>query len=157
AVAVPPPRPATPAAEPIELDIVYEDSELIVIDKPAGLVVHPAAGNETGTLVNALIAHCGTTLSGIGGVMRPGLVHRLAKDTSGLLVVAKTDRAHKSLSVQFADHGRSGPLERGYLALVWGAPERREGSIAAALARSPRNREKMAVVTTGGREAITHY
>ena len=156
-VTVPPPQPATPQPEAIALDIVYEDAELIVIDKPAGLVVHPAAGNETGTLVNALIAHCGASLSGIGGVMRPGIVHRLDKDTSGLLVVAKTDRAHKSLSAQFADHGRSGPLERGYLALVWGAPERREGIVAAPLGRSPRNREKMAVVTAGGREAVTHY
>ena len=156
-VTVPPPQPATPQPEAIALDIVYEDAELIVIDKPAGLVVHPAAGNETGTLVNALIAHCGASLSGIGGVARPGIVHRLDKDTSGLLVVAKTDRAHKSLSAQFADHGRSGPLERGYLALVWGAPERREGMVAAALGRSPRNREKMAVVTTGGRGAVTRY
>jgi 23S rRNA pseudouridine1911/1915/1917 synthase len=156
-VTVPPPQPATPQPEAIALDIVYEDAELIVIDKPAGLVVHPAAGNQTGTLVNALIAHCGASLSGIGGVMRPGIVHRLDKDTSGLLVVAKTDRAHQSLSAQFADHGRSGPLERGYLALVWGAPERREGTVAAPLARSPRNREKIAVVATGGREAITHY
>jgi 23S rRNA pseudouridine1911/1915/1917 synthase len=157
AVRVPPPRPATPTPEAIALDIVYEDAELIVIDKPAGLVVHPAAGNETGTLVNALIAHCGASLSGIGGVMRPGIVHRLDKDTSGLLVVAKTDRAHQRLSAQFADHGRSGPLERGYLALVWGAPERREGSVVAALGRSPRNREKIRVVATGGREAVTHY
>ena len=156
-VTVPPPQPATPQPEAMALDIVYEDTELIVIDKPAGLVVHPAAGNETGTLVNALIAHCGASLSGIGGVMRPGIVHRLDKDTSGLLVVAKTDRAHKSLSAQFADHGRSGPLERGYLALVWGAPERREGIVAAPLGRSPRNREKMAVATTGGRGAVTRY
>jgi len=157
AVAVPPPIPATPRPEAIELDIVYEDIDLIVIDKPAGLVVHPAAGHAAGTLVNALIAHCGASLSGIGGVMRPGIVHRLDKDTSGLLVVAKTDRAHKGLSAQFADHGRTGPLERGYLALVWGAPERREGTVAAALGRSPRNREKMAVVASGGRDAITHY
>jgi 23S rRNA pseudouridine1911/1915/1917 synthase len=157
AVTVPPPKPARPQPESVPLDIVYEDAELIVIDKPAGLVVHPAAGNETGTLVNALIAHCAASLSGIGGVMRPGIVHRLDKDTSGLLVVAKTDRAHRSLSAQFADHGRSGPLERGYLALVWGAPERREGSVVAALGRSPRNREKMAVVAVGGREAVTHY
>jgi 23S rRNA pseudouridine1911/1915/1917 synthase len=157
AVTVPAAAPAKPEGEAIALDIVSEDDDLIVIDKPAGLVVHPAAGNETGTLVNALIAHCGSGLSGIGGVRRPGIVHRLDKDTSGLMVVAKTDRAHRGLSAQFADHGRTGPLERGYLALVWGEPEPREGSIAAALARSPRNREKMAVVAAGGREALTHY
>jgi 23S rRNA pseudouridine1911/1915/1917 synthase len=156
-VAVPPAVPAVPQPEAMALDIVYEDGDLIVIDKPAGLVVHPAAGNETGTLVNALIAHCGESLSGIGGVKRPGIVHRLDKDTSGLLVVAKTDRAHQGLSAQFADHGRTGPLERGYFALVWGVPERREGTVEAPLGRSPRNREKMAVVASGGREAITHY
>ena len=157
AVLLPPPEPAEPAGEAIPLDIVYEDRELIIIDKPAGLVVHPAAGNRAGTLVNALIAHCGSSLSGIGGVARPGIVHRLDKDTSGLMVVAKTDRAHQSLAAQFADHGRTGPLERGYLALVWGVPEPAEGTIDAALARSPRNREKMAVARSGGREAITHY
>ena len=156
-VMVPPPLPAEPAGEAIPLDVVYEDDELIVIDKPAGLVVHPAAGNQTGTLVNALIAHCGASLSGIGGVMRPGIVHRLDKDTSGLMVVAKTDRAHQGLSAQFADHGRSGPLERGYLALVWGVPDRAEGTVEAALGRSTRNREKMEVKREGGREAITHY
>jgi 23S rRNA pseudouridine1911/1915/1917 synthase len=156
-VRVPPPVPAEPKGEEIPLEVVYEDDDLIVIDKPAGLVVHPAAGNHTGTLVNALIAHCGATLSGIGGVMRPGIVHRLDKDTSGLMVVAKTDRAHQGLAAQFADHGRSGPLERGYLALVWGAPERSEGTIEAALGRSTRNREKMEVKREGGREAITHY
>jgi 23S rRNA pseudouridine1911/1915/1917 synthase len=154
---VPPPEPAEPGGEAIPLDVVYEDADLIVIDKPPGLVVHPAAGNQTGTLVNALIAHCGASLSGIGGVARPGIVHRLDKDTSGLMVVAKTDRAHRGLAAQFADHGRTGPLERGYLALVWGAPERSEGTVEAALARSPKNREKMAVVKVGGREAITHY
>jgi 23S rRNA pseudouridine1911/1915/1917 synthase len=157
AVTVPPPVPPEPKAEAIALNVVYEDDDLIVIDKPAGLVVHPAAGNETGTLVNALIAHCGQSLSGIGGVMRPGIVHRLDKDTSGLLVVAKNDRAHQGLSAQFADHGRMGPLERGYVALVWGAPDRAVGTVSAALARSPRNREKMAIVASGGREAITHY
>ena len=107
---VPPAEEAEPAAEKIPLDIVFEDSDLIVIDKPAGLVVHPGAGNITGTLVNALIAHCGESLSGIGGVKRPGIVHRLDKDTSGLLVVAKNDAAHRALSAQFADHGRDGPL-----------------------------------------------
>src|SRR5207244_2215952 len=101
-----------PMGEDIALDIIYEDDEVVVIDKPAGLVVHPAAGHESGTLVNALIAHCGESLSGIGGVKRPGIVHRIDKDTSGLLVVAKTDRAHQSLAAQFADHGRTGPLER---------------------------------------------
>lgn len=156
-VLVPPPLPAEPEGEQIPLDVVYEDDDLIVIDKPAGLVVHPAAGNQTGTLVNALIAHCGASLSGIGGVMRPGIVHRLDKDTSGLMVVAKTDRAHKSLADQFADHGRTGPLERGYLALVWGDPDRAEGTIEAPLGRSTRNREKIEVKREGGREAITHY
>jgi len=155
---LPPPVPAEPAGEAIPLDVVYEDDALIVIDKPPGLVVHPAAGNHTGTLVNALIAHCGASLSGIGGVMRPGIVHRLDKDTSGLLVVAKTDRAHKGLADQFADHGRTGPLERGYMALAWGVPDRGEGTIALPLGRSMRNREKIEVKRReGGREAITHY
>lgn len=155
---VPPPVPAEPEPEDIPLAIVHEDADLIVIDKPAGLVVHPAAGHETGTLVNALVAHCGESLSGIGGVRRPGIVHRLDKDTSGLLVVAKNDRAHKALSAQFADHGRTGPLEREYLALVWGAPSRRHGTIETEIGRAPHNREKMAVVPAGrGRVAITHY
>src|SRR5262252_5205269 len=110
---LPPPEDATVAPEGIPLDIVFEDDELIVIDKPKGLVVHPAAGNWTGTLVNALLAHCGDSLSGIGGVRRPGIVHRLDKDTTGLMVVAKNDRAHRSLAAQFADHGRTGPLARG--------------------------------------------
>src|SRR6516162_1012533 len=128
-VDVPPPRSARPGPEPIPLKVVYEDDDIIVIDKPAGLVVHPAAGNWTGTLVNALIAHCGDSLSGVGGVKRPGIVHRLDKDTSGLMVVAKTDRAHRALARQFADHGRSGALRRGYLAFVWGVPERPRGTI----------------------------
>jgi 23S rRNA pseudouridine1911/1915/1917 synthase len=157
AVSLPPPAKAEPEPEAIALDVVYEDDALIVIDKPAGLVVHPAAGNETGTLVNALIAHCGASLSGIGGVARPGIVHRLDKDTSGLMVVAKTDRAHRGLAAQFADHGRRGPLERGYKAIVWGVPARPVGTIEAALGRSTRNREKIEVKRTGGREAITHY
>lgn len=158
ALEVPPPAPAAPEPEAIALAIVYEDEDVIVIDKPAGLVVHPAAGHERGTLVNALIAHCGESLSGIGGVKRPGIVHRLDKDTSGLLVVAKTDRAHQSLSQQFADHGRSGPLERAYLALAWGVPARSRGTVDAALGRSTQNREKMAVVPEErGRQAITHY
>ena len=155
-VLVPPPEPAEPEAEPIALIVVYEDAHLIVIDKPAGLVVHPAAGNWTGTLVNALIAHCGGSLSGIGGVRRPGIVHRLDKDTSGLLVVAKHDRAHRKLAAQFADHGRTGPLTRGYLAFAWGAPERPKGTVDAPLARHPHARDKIAV-RKDGREAVTHW
>ena len=158
ALTVPPPAAAEPLGEAMALPVVHEDGDVIVIDKPAGLVVHPAAGHESGTLVNALIAHCGESLSGIGGVRRPGIVHRLDKDTSGLLVVAKNDAAHGHLSAQFADHGRTGPLERIYLALVWGMPERRRGVVEAALARSPHNREKIAVVSDErGRHAITHY
>jgi 23S rRNA pseudouridine1911/1915/1917 synthase len=156
-VSVPPPEEPTPAGEAIPLDIIYEDDDLIVIDKPAGLVVHPAPGNASGTLVNALIAHCGASLSGIGGVRRPGIVHRLDKDTSGLMVVAKNDRAHRGLAAQFADHGRSGPLERAYLALVWGCPSPSQQTVRAPIARSPHNREKMITVPEGrGREAITH-
>ena len=157
AVTLPPPEDAEPRAEAIPLDVVFEDDDLIVIDKPAGLVVHPAAGNWTGTLVNALIAHCGESLSGIGGVRRPGIVHRLDKDTTGLMVVAKTDRAHAGLSEQFAAHGRDGLLVRAYLALVWGAPARRKGVIEAALGRSSANRQKFAVVANGGRPAVTRY
>ncbi|CAM5777210.1 pseudouridine synthase [Labrys miyagiensis] len=154
---VPEPEPAEPQGEDIPLVIVYEDDDLLVIDKPVGLVVHPAAGHESGTLVNALIAHCGASLSGVGGVRRPGIVHRLDKDTSGLLVVAKNDRAHQGLAAQFADHGRTGPLERAYLAFVWGAT-RAHGTVETGIDRSTRNREKMAVVPLGrGREAITHY
>ena len=123
-----------------------------------GLVVHPAGGHETGTLVNALIAHCGETLSGIGGVKRPGIVHRLDKDTSGLLVVAKNDQTHKGLSAQFADHGRTGPLERAYIALVWGRPSHGGGEIRTQIDRSTVNREKMAVAPENkGRLAITHF
>ncbi len=155
-VAIPPPEPAEPAAEEIPLKVVFEDDEIIVIDKPAGLVAHPAAGHAKGTLVNALIAHCGASLSGIGGVKRPGIVHRLDKDTTGLMVVAKTDRAHQALAAQFADHGRTGPLRRGYLAFVWGAPARPKGTIDAPIDRHPKSREKMAV-RAGGREAKTHW
>ncbi len=155
-VEVPPPEPATPQAEPIPLAIVHEDNDLIVIDKPKGLVVHPAAGNRTGTLVNALIAHCGASLSGIGGVKRPGIVHRLDKDTTGLMVIAKTDRAHRALAAQFADHGRTGPLERGYLAFVWGVPDRPRGTVDKPLGRHPQARERMAV-RLNGRPAITHW
>jgi 23S rRNA pseudouridine1911/1915/1917 synthase len=153
---VPEAAPAEPAAEDIALDIVYEDGDIIVIDKPKGLVVHPAAGHETGTLVNALIAHCGASLSGIGGVRRPGIVHRLDKDTSGLMVVAKNDRAHQSLTEQFADHGRTGEMRRGYMAFVWGVPNRQRGTVDAPIDRHPHAREKMAV-REGGREAITHW
>ena len=155
-IEVPAVTEAGPRAENIALDIVFEDEDIIVIDKPAGLVVHPAAGHATGTLVNALIAHCGASLSGIGGVRRPGIVHRLDKDTSGLLVVAKNDRAHQSLSAQFADHGRSGAMERGYLAFAWGVPNRPRGTIDAPIDRHPHAREKMAV-REGGREAVTHF
>src|SRR5258708_27350523 len=119
---------AEPAGEAIALDIVYEDDDIIVIDKPGGLVVHPAAGHETGTLVNALLAHCGASLSGIGGVKRPGIVHRLDKDTTGLMVAAKNDRAHQSLTEQFADHGRTGAMRRGYMAVVWGLPNPQPGT-----------------------------
>ncbi len=154
-VTLPAPEPAKPAGEAIPLTIVYEDDALIVIDKPAGLVVHPAAGHAQGTLVNALIAHCGASLSGIGGVKRPGIVHRLDKDTSGLMVVAKTDRAHRALSAQFANKAESG-LERGYLALVWGAPDRPKGTIDAPLDRHRYARDKRAV-REGGREAVTHW
>lgn len=156
-IAIPPPESPVPRGEDIPLEVVYEDDQLIVIDKPAGLVVHPAAGNWTGTLVNALIAHCGESLSGIGGVRRPGIVHRLDKETSGLMVVAKTDSAHRGLAKQFADHGREGPLKRQYTALVWGAPKRPKGRIEAALDRKRENRQKMAVVSEGGKNAITLY
>ncbi|WQG98586.1 RluA family pseudouridine synthase [Rhodopseudomonas palustris] len=153
---VPPPVAPEPEGEAIALQIVHEDDDIIVIDKPRGLVVHPAAGHETGTLVNALIAHCGASLSGIGGVRRPGIVHRLDKDTTGLMVAAKNDRAHQSLSAQFADHGRTGELRRGYYAFVWGVPNRARGTIEAPIDRHPYAREKMAV-RDGGREAITHW
>jgi 23S rRNA pseudouridine1911/1915/1917 synthase len=153
---VPEAAPAEPMGEDIALDIAYEDDDIIVIDKPRGLVVHPAAGHETGTLVNALIAHCGASLSGIGGVRRPGIVHRLDKDTTGLMVVAKNDQAHQSLTAQFADHGRTGEMRRGYLAFAWGVPNRARGTIEAPIDRHPYAREKMAV-RDGGREAITHW
>jgi 23S rRNA pseudouridine1911/1915/1917 synthase len=153
---VPQTVPAEPKAEDIALDVVYEDGDIIVIDKPKGLVVHPAAGHPSGTLVNALIAHCGSSLSGIGGVRRPGIVHRLDKDTTGLMVVAKNDAAHQSLTAQFADHGRTGAMERGYLAFVWGVPNRQRGTVDAPIDRHPHAREKMAV-REGGREAVTHW
>jgi 23S rRNA pseudouridine1911/1915/1917 synthase len=156
-VDVPPPEPAKPAAESIPLKVLYEDDDIIVIDKPRNLVVHPAAGHWTGTLVNALIAHCGDSLSGIGGERRPGIVHRLDKDTTGVMVVAKNDRAHRALARQFADHGQSGePFERTYLALVWGAPDRPHGVIDKPIDRHPKARDRMAV-RAGGREAVTHW
>ena len=153
---VPEAVPPEPKGEDIALDIVFEDEDIIVIDKPKGLVVHPAAGHETGTLVNALIAHCGASLSGIGGVRRPGIVHRLDKDTTGLMVVAKNDRAHQSLTAQFADHGRTGPMQRGYMAFIWGVPNRARGTVDAPIDRHPFAREKMAV-RDSGREAVTHW
>jgi 23S rRNA pseudouridine1911/1915/1917 synthase len=157
-VHVPAPVAAEPIAETIPLTVVYEDAHLIVIDKPKGMPAHPGAGHSSGTLVNALLAHCGASLSGIGGVKRPGIVHRLDKDTTGLLVVAKTDAAHQALAQQFAAHGADGKLERGYRALVWGAPERARGSVDAPLGRSSTNRTKMAVITgERGRRAVTHY
>lgn len=157
-VELPPPVAPDVAGEPLPLSIVHEDADLIVIDKPAGLVVHPAAGHATGTLVNALIAHCGESLSGIGGVKRPGIVHRLDKDTSGLLVVAKTDAAHQGLAEQFKSHGRDGRLFRSYLAFVWGRLPLAKGSINARLGRSQANRMKIAVTRgEAGRSATTHY
>ncbi|MBT5676875.1 MAG: RluA family pseudouridine synthase [Rhodospirillaceae bacterium] len=144
---------AAPAAQAMALDVRYEDDDLIVINKAAGLVVHPAAGNFEGTLVNGLVAHCGKSLSGIGGVRRPGIVHRLDKDTSGLLVAAKNDAAHTGLSKQFEAHS----LDRAYLALVWGSPLPPQGEIEGNIGRSPRNRKKMAILKRGGRAARTHY
>jgi 23S rRNA pseudouridine1911/1915/1917 synthase len=154
------PLPADPIllGENIPLKVVFEDEHLLVIDKPAGLVVHPAAGHRSGTLVNALIAHCGNSLSGIGGIRRPGIVHRLDKDTSGLMVVAKTDAAHHGLARLFADHGKTLPLAREYFAFVWGLPEWPSGTIDAPLARDPVSRQKIAVVAGGrGREAATNW
>jgi 23S rRNA pseudouridine1911/1915/1917 synthase len=154
----PPVEESAIAGEDIQLAVVYEDEHLIVIDKPAGLVVHPAPGHAAGTLVNALIRHCGTSLSGIGGVRRPGIVHRLDKDTSGLLVVAKTDAAHRGLADLFADHGRTGSLEREYLAIVWGGFEASAGKVVASIGRDPRHREKMAIMSEErGRHATTHW
>lgn len=150
---VPPPRDAVPKAQPIALNVVHEDEDLIVVDKPAGLVVHPAPGNPDRTLVNALLAHCGPSLSGIGGVRRPGIVHRLDKDTSGLMVAAKTDAAHHGLVEQFSAHS----IQRAYRALVWGVPSPARGKIEGNIGRSPTNRKKMAVLKSGGRAARTHY
>lgn len=153
AVAVPATAPAVPQGQNIPLDVVYEDTDLIVIDKPAGLVVHPAAGNPDGTLVNALIAHCGDSLKGIGGEARPGIVHRLDKDTSGLLVAAKNERAMTSLGKQFANH----TIERAYHAVVWGAPRLGDGIIEGQIGRNPFDRKRMAVLRGGGKEARTRY
>jgi len=154
ATIVPEAEPCVPQGQAIPLDILYEDAELVVIDKPAGLVVHPAPGNPDLTLVNALIAHCGDSLSGIGGVRRPGIVHRLDKDTSGVMVAAKTDAAHRSLTRQFERK----TAERAYLALVWGVPVPPAGRIEGNIGRDPRNRKKMAVVGAGrGKAAATNY
>ncbi len=153
AIIVPKTVPALPKAQPIALDIIHEDADLLVIDKPAGLVVHPAPGNPDTTLVNALIAHCGDSLSGIGGVRRPGIVHRLDKDTSGLMVVAKNDAAHAGLAAQLAAHS----VTRAYKAVVWGVPSPRRGEIAGNIGRDPRNRKKMAVLERGGKPALTRY
>ncbi|WP_317992859.1 RluA family pseudouridine synthase [Bartonella gliris] len=152
-------RDAAPSGEAIALDILFEDDHVIIINKPAGLVVHPGNGNWTGTLVNALIYHCGDSLSGIGGVKRPGIVHRLDKNTSGVMIVAKNDLAHQSLSTQFSDHGRTRALDRRYHALIWGAPSRNVLTIDASLGRSPHNRTKQAVVhkqNPHARHAVTH-
>ncbi len=156
AIALPPPAPLDTVAQDIPLDVVFEDEHLIVVNKPAGLVVHPAAGNLDGTLVNALLHHCAGRLSGINGTLRPGIVHRIDKDTSGLLVVAKSDAAHEGLAKQFADHS----IERSYLAVCAGHPRPADGTITARLGRSDANRKKMAVLpetASRGKHAVTHY
>ncbi|HET9814661.1 MAG TPA: RluA family pseudouridine synthase [Xanthobacteraceae bacterium] len=153
-LAVPEPEPAHNEPQDIPLRVVFEDEHLMVVDKPAGMVVHPAAGNRDGTLVNALLHHCGSSLSGIGGVARPGIVHRIDKDTSGLLVVAKSDVAHEGLSKQFAAHS----IDRRYLAIVSGVPKASEGTIDEPLARSAENRKKIAIVKGDrGKRAVTHW
>lgn len=152
-VTVPAPEDAVPQGEAIPLDVVYEDADLIVIDKPRGLVVHPAAGHASGTLVNALIAHCGASLSSIGGVKRPGIVHRLDKDTTGLIVVAKNDMAHQALAADL----EARRVERVYQAVVWGMPSPREGEVAGNIGRHPVDRKRMAVLKRGGRTALTRY
>src|SRR5215470_9038017 len=150
---IPEPEPAEPQAQARDLEILYEDCDLLVLNKPAGLVVHPAPGNPDNTLVNALLAHCGSSLSGIGGVRRPGIVHRLDKDTSGVMVVAKNDPTHQALARLFAKHD----LTRIYKALVWGAPKAKAGTIDAPIARHPVDRKRMAVRRTGGKPAVTEY
>jgi len=152
-VSVPPAADAVPQPENIPLDIIYEDEDLIVVNKPAGMTVHPAAGNENGTLVNALLYHCRGSLSGIGGVKRPGIVHRIDKETSGILVAAKNDFAHNFLSAQFAEHS----IERTYIAVVYGVPSPLNGKIEGNIGRSPSDRKKMALVKSGGKKAVTHY
>ena len=152
-LSVPPPAPADPEPEAIPLIVLYEDEHLIVVDKPAGMAVHPAPGSLNGTLVNALLHHCGASLSGVGGVARPGIVHRLDKDTSGVMVAAKSDAAHRGLSALFATHD----IDRLYVALTRGAPSPAQGTIETRLGRSPGDRKKMAVLRSGGREAVTHY
>jgi len=149
----PAPAPARPQAQPIPFPILFEDADIIVLDKPAGLVVHPAPGNQDGTLVNALLAHCGDTLPGIGGERRPGIVHRLDKDTSGVMVVAKTEQALAALSAAFAARD----LDRAYLALCWGLPSPAAGEIEGPIGRDPRDRKRMALLKSGGRPALTHY
>jgi 23S rRNA pseudouridine1911/1915/1917 synthase len=150
---VPEPLPADPEPEAVPLEVLYEDAELIVVDKPAGMAAHPAPGSLTGTLVNALLHHCAGRLSGVGGVARPGIVHRLDKDTSGVMVAAKTDAAHQGLSKLFAAHD----IERVYVALARGAPHPARGRIETRIGRSPHDRKKMAVLKSGGREAVTLY
>jgi 23S rRNA pseudouridine1911/1915/1917 synthase len=152
-IEVPPPAPAIPGPQAIALTVLYEDAYLIVIDKPAGMAVHPAPGSQTGTLVNALLAHCGSSLSGIGGVARPGIVHRLDKDTSGVMVAAKTDAAHRGLAALFEAHD----IDRVYLAFARGAPREPRGAIRTRIGRSSRDRKKMAALVRGGREAVTHF
>ncbi len=152
-VDIPAPTPLGIEAQAIALDVVFEDDELIVVNKPAGLVVHPAAGSPDRTLVNALLAHCGDSLRGIGGVARPGIVHRIDKDTSGLIVAAKSEQAHAGLAAQFAAHD----IDRHYDAVVWGIPSPRKGTIVGAIGRSPHNRQKMAIVRRGGKEAETSF
>ncbi|MEO6396400.1 MAG: RluA family pseudouridine synthase [Devosia sp.] len=155
-LSAPPPEEPDPEPEEILLDILFEDDDLIVINKPVGMVVHPAPGSTHGTLVNALLFHCKGSLPGINGVKRPGIVHRLDKDTSGVMVAAKTELAMRHLAAQFADHGRTGPLHRAYLAFAWGATEQGRGTVEAPLGRDQNNRLKQAV-RRDGREAITHY
>ncbi|NBX02828.1 MAG: RluA family pseudouridine synthase [Alphaproteobacteria bacterium] len=152
-ITIPELLPSYITAQEMPLDIIYEDEHLLVLNKPAGMTVHPAPGHADGTLVNALLAHCGESLSGIGGVVRPGIVHRIDKDTSGLLVVAKNDTAHAHLSAQLSTR----TLGRTYSALVWGVPKKLSGTITGNIGRSPSNRQKQAVLKTGGKEATTHY
>ena len=153
ALTQPDPISATPLPQNIPFTVLYEDDALLVLDKPAGLVVHPAPGNQDGTLVNALLAHCGSALPGIGGERRPGIVHRLDRDTSGVMVVAKTEQALATLSAAFAARD----IKRVYTALVWGVPQPSAGDIEGAIGRDPRDRKRMALVTRGGKAALTHY